>query len=137
MQWFTEAPLLLSFWYLALRQILQLLTLHLRSQDFKDVEILVLRHEVAMLRRQTRRPAITSIDRLFLTAASRLLPRARWHAFLITPGTLLRWHRRLVARRWTFTGRRGRPRFGGMPGRWRSDSPARMPDGAISASRER
>src|SRR5262245_59733549 len=48
-------------------------------------------------------------DRLLLTAASRLLPRARWHAFLITPATLLRWHRRLVARRWTYERRRGRP----------------------------
>ena len=71
-------------------------------------QILVLRHELAMLRRKIRRPAIRPIDRLFLTAASRLLPPARWQAFVITPATLLRWHQRLVARRWTYTGRRGR-----------------------------
>ena len=104
----TEALVLSSFCYMVLRQVLQLLALRARSDDFKDLEILVLRHELAILRRRTRRPAITSIDRLFLTAASRLLPRARWHAFLITPATLLRWHRRLIAKRWTYTGRRGR-----------------------------
>jgi hypothetical protein len=51
---------------------------------------------------------VTSIDRIFFTATSRFLPRARWNAFLITPATLLRWHRRLIAKRWTYTGRRGR-----------------------------
>ena len=95
--------MLLSFCYLVLRQVLQLVALRARSDDFKDLEIQVLRHELAILRRQSRRPAITSIDRIFLTAASRLLPRARWHAFLITPATLLRWHRRLIAKRWTCT----------------------------------
>jgi hypothetical protein len=74
--------LLLSFCYLTLRQVLQLLALRVRSNDFKDLEILGLRHELEMLRRRTRRPAIAPTDRLFLTAASRLLPRARWHAFL-------------------------------------------------------
>jgi hypothetical protein len=96
--------LLFSFCYLALRQILQLLVLRVRSDESKDLEILVLRHELAILRRRTPRPAITSIDRLFLTAASRVLPRARWHAFFITPATLLRWHRRLIAKRWTLRG---------------------------------
>ena len=100
--------MLFSFCYLVLRQVFQLLALRFRSHDFKDLEILVLRHELAILRRQTRRPAITPIDRVFLTAASRLLPRARWHAFLITPATLLRWHRRLIAKRWTYSDRRGR-----------------------------
>ena len=57
-------------------------------------QILVLRHELAMLRRKIRRPAIRPIDRLFLTAASRLLPPGRWQAFVITPATLLRWHQR-------------------------------------------
>jgi putative transposase len=97
-----------SFCYMVVRQVLQLLALQARSDDFKDLEILVMRHELAMLRRRTRRPTITSIDRLFLTAASRLLPRARWDLFLIRPATLLRWHRRLIAKRWTYTGRRGR-----------------------------
>jgi hypothetical protein len=71
-----------------------------RSQDFKELEIVVLRHELDALRRQTRRPQLTTTDQIFLAAASRLLPRSRWHSFLVTPTTLLRWHRRLVARRW-------------------------------------
>ena len=69
--------MLLSFCYLALRQVLQLLVLRTRSNDFKDLEIVVLRHELAVLRRRIRRPPITDIDRLFLTAASRLLTRPR------------------------------------------------------------
>jgi putative transposase len=97
------------FCYFALRQILQLLALRVRSNDFKELEILVLRHELAMLRRRTRRPRFRPFDRLFLTAASRCLPRGRWQAFLVTPATLLRWHRRLIAKRWTFTRRPGRP----------------------------
>lgn len=78
--------MLFSFCYLVLPQVFYLLALRFRSRDFKDLEILVLRHELAILRRQTRRPTITPIDRVFLTAASRLLPRACWRAFLITPG---------------------------------------------------
>jgi len=88
--------LLFSFCYKVMRRVFWLLALRCRSPDVKDLEILVLRHELAILRRQTRRPAITPIDRVFLTAASRLLPRAGWHAFLITPATLLRWHRRIA-----------------------------------------
>jgi putative transposase len=83
-----------------------------QSTDFKDLEIVVLRHELAVLRRQVERPAFRSADRLFLAAASRLLPRARWSSFLVTPATLLRWHRRLVANRWTYARRRGRPPIG-------------------------
>jgi transposase InsO family protein len=99
---------LFSFCYTVFRHVLQLLAIRARTDDFKDLEILVIRHELAILRRQTGRPAITPIDRVFLTAASRLLPRARCDMFLITPATLLRWHRRLIAKRWTCTGRRGR-----------------------------
>jgi putative transposase len=68
---------------------------------------------VALLRRQTRRPHLTTSDRVFLAAASQLLPRSSWRSFLVTPATLLRWHRRLVARRWTYRGRSGRPPIGG------------------------
>src|SRR5262245_51148460 len=77
-----------------------------RSNDFKELEILVLRHELTMLRRRTSRPVIRPFDRLFLSAASRVLPR-NWHAFFVTPATLLRWHRRLIAKRWTYAGRHG------------------------------
>lgn len=104
------------FWslcYLALRCLLQLVLLRPRSRDFKELEIVVLRHELAVLRRQTRRPRLTTTDRVFLAAASRLLPRSRWQSFLVTPTALLRWHRRLVARRWTYAGRSGRPPVGG------------------------
>jgi putative transposase len=98
-----------SFWYLALRCLLQLAFLRPRSEQSKDLEIVVLRHQLAVLRRQVERPQLTSADRALLAAASRLLPRSRWTSFLVTPTTLLRWHRRLVARRWTYGGRRGRP----------------------------
>jgi hypothetical protein len=70
-----------------------------RSADRKELEILVLRHELAMFRRRTSRPVIRRFDRIFVSAASRLLPRNRCHAFVITPATLLQWHRRLVANR--------------------------------------
>ena len=80
-----------------------------RSHDFKELEIVVLQHELGILRRQTTRPAMTTVDRLFLAAASRLLPRTRWRSFIITPTTLLRWHRRLVAKRWTYPRPVGRP----------------------------
>ena len=69
----------------------------------------MLRHELDILRRRTRRPTMTWTERLFLAAASRLLPRARWRSFIVTPATLLQWHRRLVAKRWTYVRRAGRP----------------------------
>jgi transposase InsO family protein len=104
------------FWslcYLVFRCVLQLVALRPRSEDFKELEIVVLRHELSVLRRQTRRPQLTTTDRVFLAAASQLLPRSSWRSFLVTPATLLRWHRRLVARRWTYGGRSGRPPIGG------------------------
>ena len=102
-----------SFCYVVLRRVLQLAALRFRSEEFKELEIVVLRHELAVLRRQSSRPKLRPADRVFLAAASRLLPRTSWRSFLVTPTTLLRWHSRLVARRWTYPGRAGRPRVGG------------------------
>ena len=105
-----EPPLLISFLYLALRKLIELVALRPRSAEFKELEIVVLRHEVAVLRRQVGRPDLRPADRVFLAAAARLLPRWRWSAFFVTPQTLLAWHRRLVARRWTYPSRGpGRP----------------------------
>jgi hypothetical protein len=98
----------LSLCYMVVRWVAQLAALRVRSSDFKELEIVVLRHELAILRRR-RRPAISWTDRVLLTAASRLLPRTRWPSLLVTPTTLLRWHRRLVAKRWTYPRRPGRP----------------------------
>jgi transposase InsO family protein len=90
----------------------QLALLRPRSSEFKELEIVVLQHQLAALRRQTPHPQLTSTDRLLLVTASRLLPRSRWQSFLVTPTTLLRWHRRLVSRRWTYSGQTGRPPIG-------------------------
>jgi putative transposase len=98
--------LIWSLCYLLARCLLHLVLLRPRSHDFKELEIVVLRHELAVLRRQTRRPQLTMADRIFLAAASRSLPLSRWRSFLVTPTTLLRWHRRLVARRWEYASRR-------------------------------
>jgi transposase InsO family protein len=94
--------LLWSFVYLAVRGVFGLIVLAVRPARSKDVEILVLRHELAVLRRQSARPRRTPADRAFLAALSRLLPRAAWACFSVRPETLLGWHRRLVARRWTY-----------------------------------
>jgi putative transposase len=99
-----------SLLYILTRRVLDLVALRFRPGRSKDLEIVVLRHELAVLRRQVVRPELSDADRVFLAAASRLLPRRRWSSFVITPETLLRWHRRLVARRWTYPRRGpGRP----------------------------
>jgi transposase InsO family protein len=102
--------LLWSFVYLAVRGVLGLVVLAVRPGRSKDLEILVLRHELAVLRRQSARPRLTSADRAFLAALSRLMPRVSWACFAVRPETLLGWHHRLVARRWTYSSSRiGRP----------------------------
>jgi putative transposase len=92
------------------RRAVELMVLRVRGDTAKDVELLVLRHQVAVLRRQVHRPALTPADRVLLAALSRVLPRPRWSAFFVTPATLLRWHHEPIAKKWTYPHRRpGRP----------------------------
>jgi putative transposase len=96
--------------YLTLCRSIQLLALLARGDATKDLEILVLRHQLTVLRRQTPRPNFEPADRALLAAVSRILPRIRWSCFLVKPETLLRWHRCLVAGSWTYAHRgAGRP----------------------------
>jgi transposase len=98
--------------YLTLCRSIQLLAMLARGDAAKDLEILVLRHQLTVLRRQVQRPRLEPVDRALLAAVSRMLPRARWSCFLVTPETLLRWHRRLVAGTWTYPRRgQGRPQL--------------------------
>jgi putative transposase len=88
--------------YLTLCRSIQLLATLARGDAAKDLELLVLRHQLGVLRRQIPRPRLEPTDRALLAAISRVLPRARWSCFFVTPETLLRWHRRLVAGAWTY-----------------------------------
>ncbi len=99
----------LSFLYLAFVRVLQLLRLFRRDHQELAIEVVVLRHEVAVLRRQVGRPALRPSDRALLAGLSRLLDRVLRGRFLVQPETLLRWHRDLVRRRWTYPHRTGRP----------------------------
>jgi hypothetical protein len=98
--------------YLLTCRLLGCLMVLARREASKDAELLVLRHENAVLRRQIGRVRYQPADRLWLSALSRLIPRQRWaEVFAVTPGTLLAWHQRLVTRKWDYTSRRrpGRP----------------------------
>src|SRR6266700_8344021 len=88
----------LAYWLL--RRLLELLLLLARSEQRKEVEILLLRHELQVLRRQVARPQVRPTDRVVLAALGQALPRVR--SLLVEPATLLRWHRELVRRRWSF-----------------------------------
>jgi hypothetical protein len=101
--------LLWSFVYLGVRNLFALVWLLGRPRRSKELEILVLRHELAILRRQISRPRLTRADRALLASLSRSLARPAWAVFALKPETLLRWHRQMIARRWTYSHR--------MPGR--------------------
>jgi putative transposase len=102
--------MLLSFCYLAFTALLRLLAAGKRSRFNQEVELLALRHELAVLRRQAARPKLRPADRAFLSALARLLPAAHRHNMMVTPQTLFRWHRELVRRKWTCPARGpGRP----------------------------
>src|SRR2546423_7427023 len=102
--------MIVSLGFLIMRQLLQLMILPLRGDHATEVEILVLRHQVAVLRRQGRRLDLEPADRAVLAGLSRLLPRVRRAAFFVTPATPLRWPRRLIARPRAYSRRpRGRP----------------------------
>ena len=95
--------------YLLLRRLIQLVAGS--TQLNSDIELVVLRHQLKVLKRQVSRPRLRRRDRLFMAAISRVLPPARWSSFVVSPLTLLRWHRDLVRRKWTYRGRAvgGRP----------------------------
>ncbi len=99
----------LRFGYLLARHLLAGLALLGRSASAKDVEILVLRHQLGVLRRQVGRPRLSWTDRAVIAALATRLPPARRLGMIVTPATILRWHRRLVARRWATPSRPGRP----------------------------
>jgi putative transposase len=99
-----------AFTYFTVGRIVELVILCLRRRESNEVEILVLRHELDILRRQQPRPRLDAKDRAWLALLSRILPRGRWSAFMVTPDTLVGWHRRMVRRCWTYsTTPKGRP----------------------------
>jgi putative transposase len=101
---------MLSFLYWLLRRLLELFVLRMRSEREKEIEILVLRHQLQVPERQVARRQLRPADRALLAAFGRALPRRAWASFSVTPATLLRWHRELLVRRWTYPHRRpGRP----------------------------
>ena len=104
--------MIVSLVYRALVTVVSWLALLARSQTSKDAEILALRHEVAVLRRTNPKPRLSWPDRAVLAALARILPKRLRERRIVTPGTLLRWHKRLVAKKWTQPKAPGRPPIG-------------------------
>ena len=105
--------MLFSLLYLIVRR---LLAMGHHPEGERDIELLVLRHQVQVLRRQVKQVQLRRSDRMLLAAASRMLPRPLWSSFIVLPETLLRWHRELVRRKWTYKrrGKSGRPPLDGQ-----------------------
>lgn len=100
----------LSFLFRLVRRVVELLRVRRLNGLEKDIEIIVLRHQLQVLHRRTPRPRFTWADRAFLALAGTLLPRQRWSSLLVTPATLLAWQRKIVRKRWTYPHRQpGRP----------------------------
>src|SRR5680860_1689017 len=97
--------MLFSLLYFLVRRLLGVAD---RRPDEKDIELLVLRHQLRVLQRRVQHPRLNRLDRVLLAAASRALTRSSWSSFLVRPETLLRWHRELVRKKWTYR-RRGHP----------------------------
>jgi hypothetical protein len=92
----------LSFLYLLARRLVEMIRVRRMGNVEKDVEILALRHQLLVLQRHVKRPRLNWSDRAFISLVARLLPRSALSSFIVSPSTILSWHRRLVARRWTY-----------------------------------
>jgi hypothetical protein len=125
----------LTLIYQMFAKLLGWMVLHARSETAKEIEILVLRHQLAVLQRRTSRPRMNWTDRAVITTLARLLPARRRLDLLITPSTILRWHRQLIAHRWTTP--HTRPSRPAIPAGVRAlvvRLPPRTPPGATAAS---
>ena len=104
--------MLFAFFYSVLRLLLDVVDVRLRVRD-REAELLLLRHQLRVVRRQVKRPRLDVADQTIMAALSRRVSRAAWVGMLVQPETVLRWHRELVRRKWAAFGRRRGP---GRPG---------------------